>query len=500
MNALSPANTLWSEEGFARVAEEVRARTGLTFPANRVTSAESGMRRAMATLGVADATRYAAVVAEGGPALDALVAEITIGETYFFRESQQLEFIRRRVLPGFTDRRGPSRPLRVWSAGCASGEEAYSMAIILHEESWSASAQVLGTDVSRPRLAAARRGEYTKWSLRGVSREVVERYFARRGTRFALSPRIRSSVNFRYLNLAHGGWPAATSGTQGLDLILCRNVLMYLEPEAAAGILQRFVAALGEGGWLFLGASDPPLADTGAVDVVVTDAGLAYRRTALRPGAVIPPLAAEPERQTLRLDALDYVPPPPPPSVEPLPELPPPLPAAHAEPGNVPDPITRAWQERDYPRVIELAEQDVETGSGDPAVWVVLVRALANQGRLEEAGQACTAALERHRASAELLHLHALLLLEGGHPAAAAMGARRALYLDRSMIVAHLVLGSALARLGDGTGASRAFANVVALAERLPPNIEVPGADGETAYRIAQLARAHLKGERGGTE
>ncbi len=498
MNAASPVSTLWSEEGFARVADEVRARAGLMFPANRVAAAESGMRRAMATLGVSDAHRYATLVAEGGPVLDALVAELTIGETYFFRESQQLEFVRRHVMPELVARRGPAHPLRVWSAGCASGEEAYSLAIILHEEAWGGCSHVLGTDVSRPRLAAARRGEYTKWSLRGVSPDVVERYFARRGPRFVLSPQIRSGAQFRYLNLAEGGWPAHGNGTLGVDLILCRNVLMYLDPDVAAEILKRFVSALSEPGWLLLGASDPPLPETAGVDVIITGAGLAYKRTSRQPRALPPPAVSRLELPDPHRDVLGYTPsekkPPP---VEPLPELPPPLPAAHAEPEHVPEAIARAWKERDYPRVIELAEQDVETGSRDPAVWVVLVRALANQGRLEEAGHACVAALERHRASAELLHLHALLLLQGGQPAAAAMAARRALYLDRSMVVAHMVLGSALAVLGDGAGARRAFGNVLALVERLPPDAEVPGADGETVYRIVQLARAQLKAHAG---
>ena len=141
-------------------------------------------------------------------------------------------------------------------------------------------------------------------------------------------------------------------------------------------------------------------------------------------------------------------------------------------------------------RMVGLARRELANGGNDVALWALLIRALANTGRLEEAGVTCAAALDRHRTSAELLYLHSLLLAEASRPADAAAAARRALYLDRNMIVAYLALGAALTRLGDAEGARRAFSNADDLLTRMPPDAIVPASDGESAFRLAQIARA----------
>ncbi len=130
---------------------------------------------------------------------------------------------------------------------------------------------------------------------------------------------------------------------------------------------------------------------------------------------------------------------------------------------------------------------------GDPELWVLQVRALANQGDLESAGRACALALERHDTWPELVYLHAVLLGEGGWHVEAARAARRALYLDPRLAVAHLALGGALARLGDGVGAQRAFRNAERLLTGMPPDATVQGADGAPAARLLQMASAQLR-------
>ena len=148
-------------------------------------------------------------------------------------------------------------------------------------------------------------------------------------------------------------------------------------------------------------------------------------------------------------------------------------------------------------RAAELAGRFVQREGGDPALWVLLVRALANRGDLNGAGRACARALDRHRASAELIYLHAVLLAEAGHPSDAAAAARRALYLDRGLIVAHLALGGALARMGDADGADRAMRNAERLLAPMPPGDRVPAADGECAGRLAEMARVQRELLRG---
>jgi chemotaxis protein methyltransferase CheR len=523
---------LWSEAGMAGVIELVRRRTGLVFPPNRQGSAEAGIRRAMTRLGVTDPERYVCLLREGGAVLDDLVAEVTVGETYFFREPAQLSFIRNEVLPELVQAPGGERAIRVWSAGCASGEEPYSLAIILRELGLGERARILGTEISRPRLAAARHGRYRAWSLRGVPDEVVGKYFDRQGggPHMVLDPVIRRSVEFRYLNLAEDQYPASSTGIWGMDLILCRNVLIYFDAETIKRVAQRLMASLSDRGWLFLGASDPMLAELIPCEVVTTGAGLAYRRreagggirdsgfgkkgeAGSRVSGVRGREAGEVAGRRVETSTRAGLSSGPAPVTSPASATPPaPVtsPEIVAPPAIVAESVSgpvrpegpaervsaerahviRAYSERGFAHAAELARELLAQEPDDVVMWVLLVRSLANSGRLEEAGVACASALDRYRDSAELLYLHALLLAEAGRAAEAADAARRALYLDRRMVVAYLALGAALTRLGDPVRARRAFSNALDLLGEMQPGEVVPASDGESAFRLAQIARA----------
>lgn len=466
----------------------IARRTGLVFSPSRREPAEQTVRRWMQRHGI-DAEAAGDELLERDPvAFDSLVAELTVGETYFFREPEQLAFIRRTVLPELAARRD-RRGVRVWSAGCASGEEAFSLAILLHEAGLARDAEILGTDISRARIAAARRGRYGPWSLRGVPDEVVSRYFRRRDGRYELAPAIRSMASFKYHNLPDGTSAPSFCDARGADLILCRNVLIYFDRDAVTSAAHRLLAALDDDGWLFLGASDPPLADLVPCEVVMTEAGVAYRRTPASQGIVPWPatrfdiLAPLPNESTVPAphesltDASG-------PAAEP--------PSAGTVAAVAPDYFDR-YAARDYERAAELAAIRVRDDARDEGAWITLVRALANLGRLPDAGRACAAALETHRVSVELVHLHAALLASAGRHAEAATAARRALYLDRTLSAAHLLLGASLARLGDVDGARRALRNAERLLAVLPANAAVAAADGQPAGRLLADVRAHLR-------
>ena len=191
--------------------------------------------------------------------------------------------------------RGAHRPLKIWSAGCASGEEAYSLAIMLRELAWPHPARIVGTDVARPRLDAARRGRYTRWSLRGVDDQRVTRWFERRGSHFQLDPAIRAAVEFTTLNLVDDEYPSAATGTLDQDIVLCRNVLIYFDMTTVEQIATRLLASLAPDGWLLCGASDPPLFGLVPCESVTTPGGVVYRR-ATRSSAALNPLGRHESR------------------------------------------------------------------------------------------------------------------------------------------------------------------------------------------------------------
>ena len=156
-----------SDDDYSALQRVLRERGGLVFQSLRRSALETSTAKVMRRIGVSDVIAFVGLLAQDGPVFDDLMAEVTIGETYFFRETAQFGVLRETIIPDLASRRAPGEKIRVWSAGCSTGEEPYSLAIALAEA--NVDSYVVGTDVSRERLGAARRGDYRRWSFRGVA-------------------------------------------------------------------------------------------------------------------------------------------------------------------------------------------------------------------------------------------------------------------------------------------------------------------------------------------
>ena len=302
------------------LARILSARAGLRLD-GAGQAAGSILARAAERAGAPDVEHYAADVVVGNLPLMSLVEETRIGETYFFREPHQLEFLKRQLF----NSHGPADvPLRLWSAGCASGEETYTLAMMALDA--GVPAEILGTDISEIAIEAARRAEYPKWSLRGPQRDRALRHLQRAANdHFVVDERLRRGVTFGLHNLVGTAPPAPSSG--GWNAILCRNVLIYFDQETQLRVIEMLAGALAENGWLFLGSCDPPASSTSLLlEAVVAEEGVFYRRRGApggkpppAPHAPLPPVRPQPRR---------VVPRPLPPSVT----GPPPMPMAAPEP------------------------------------------------------------------------------------------------------------------------------------------------------------------------
>ena len=214
---MQPVETVDGRRDFLRF---VREHAGLTMRGNLEDRVWAGARSAMSRLNLNALTDLTEVLTRDQEAFDAFVDELTVGETYFFRTEEHFDWIRNQVLPSFRRRFGPHRIFRAWSAGCSTGEEPYSLAVLLEEEGFGDRSRVIATDISRASLADAQRGRYRSWSLRAVPSQVRERYFGTLdddwpgGHRewFTLTPRIKTRVEFRYHNLALDPYPALDFG------------------------------------------------------------------------------------------------------------------------------------------------------------------------------------------------------------------------------------------------------------------------------------------------
>ena len=194
--------------------------------------------------------------ADPEPELRSLAPELTVPETYFFRHMEQFRAFSEVALVEAARRSGGVTPLRILSAGCASGEEPYSLAMSVHERGIDLprGASIRAVDINADMLEKARRGIYSSWSLRETPPDMQRRWFHGSGRDFELDGAIRAAVSFREANLAQDHsdlWTALS-----YDVIFCRNVLMYFTPEAAQALVARLTRALVPGGHLFLGHAE----------------------------------------------------------------------------------------------------------------------------------------------------------------------------------------------------------------------------------------------------
>lgn len=199
---------------------------------------------------------------EDSDVLEHLVSGITIGETYFFRDSRQMDLLQNYFFPKMIERKriNGDFSIRVWSAGCSSGEEIYTIAILLREllsdiTSWHLT--LLGTDINTHQLKKAIHGAYTDWSMRSIPSEIKSKFFTKKGKEYLLDPRVKDMVDFSYLNLKNGDYPSMLNNTNSQDLIICRNVTIYFDRNTIKNMLDKFSYCLIDGGALLLGASDP---------------------------------------------------------------------------------------------------------------------------------------------------------------------------------------------------------------------------------------------------
>jgi chemotaxis protein methyltransferase CheR len=240
----------------AEIADLVRRETGIVLPATRESAIIAAVRRAAPDLDPAEFVRAASGPEGDHGLMNRLIDEIAVQETSFVRDRAQFDEIEwHRLLTG--DVASGSRHIRVWSAGCASGEEAYTLALLAAEAfaPGPPPVDVLGTDVSGAALAAATAGRYGERSVRGIEPALRERYLERQADgSYLAGHRLRALVRFRRHNLVRD--PAPPSGESHFDLVVCRNVLIYFDAPTIARVIESLERSLRRGGTLVLGAAD----------------------------------------------------------------------------------------------------------------------------------------------------------------------------------------------------------------------------------------------------
>lgn len=266
------------DEGVGAILRLLRDEYQIDFSHYKVTTVTRRIERRLALNRTLDLDRYLEQLRRDPRELNSLYEDLLIGVTRFFRDEEAFAALERDVIPVILDRAAEhgSEQVRVWVAGCATGQEAYSIAILLHEQLAArrrpVNLKILATDVHRASLEIASAGVYSEPQLAGLSPERIERFFTRKPNGFQIAQALRESIVFAPHNLLRD------SPFTKLDLIACRNLLIYFQPHAQDTVLTLFHFALKTGGFLFLGSSESPGAMLDEFDSIDSHAKIFRKR------------------------------------------------------------------------------------------------------------------------------------------------------------------------------------------------------------------------------
>ncbi|WP_026368013.1 CheR family methyltransferase [Aminiphilus circumscriptus] len=515
------------KEALRALGAEVEARLGLTFPENRRIDLWRAVRDFARESGEDAATVLARLAAAplSEDVVTRLTPHLTVGETYFFREAKALCLFRDEALPALA--RSSGKELRLWCAGCSTGEEAYTLAMLVEEKAREMSlppVRILGTDLNERFLEKARRGVYSKWSFRGVSDARREADFRREGDVWAVHPRFRKCVTFAPDNLVEQtGSPWGDSGA--VDVIFCRNVLIYFAPPTIRRVLERFSRLLASGGWLFVASCETALVRRPAFVPVTVEGVTAFRKAPPEESPLRVVSAALGDGDSLLDGGVFFANEEHPfgsggEGVEPFSvlagkaggemspefsdafgeELPEDLASdgggngvsaaiGHAPPSSEVSPEDAAydafrrgdWEEAE--RLLEpLAAHSASAGR-------LLVRLEADRGRHDRALDLCRQALDREKGDPVLFYLLSLIHQERGEDDEGAQALRRALYLDPDFVAAHYSLGVLALRGGRTEEVRRHFRNASTLLAGLPEDAPVPEMEDMSSRALLEAMR-----------
>lgn len=489
-----------SDAQWSQLSEVIAQATGLHFPRERSADLQRGVAGAARELNFEDTAAYVERLLSTPlttAQIEVLASHLTVGETYFFREKKTFDVLAADVLPELVrSRRGCEQRLRIWSAACCTGEEPYSLAILLHQAlpdlgDWHAT--ITATDINGRFLRKAAAGIYGEWSFRDTPGWFKERYFNRTADgRYAILPELKQLVTFVQLNLVEDVYPSLATETNAMDVIFCRNALMYFTPFHIRKVARNLHRALAEGGWLVVSPSEASHALFPQFVTVNFPGAIFYQKSSAKRQAAQPWMPATPgETAGFVAPAIEmplpWAPPPPAdPPTEPESTLPVEQPV-QAETQPTPRVVAQTlYQQGRYAEAVDTLVASFVRHAPDPPVFSLLARALANQGNLADALGWCERWIAADKLDPAGHYLRAVILLERGAAEEARSSLQRALYLHPDFVLVHFALGN-LARSRGKTGeADKHFANALDLLEHYQPNDPLPESEGLTAGRLTE--------------
>ncbi len=402
--------------------------------------------------------------------IELLADFLTVGETYFFRDPKSFLVLENEIFPQLIASRQNSRFMRIWSAACCTGEEPYSIAMLLAKmipdiDNWQIN--ILATDINPTFLDRAESGLFSDWSFRATPEFYKKRFFKTKKKKFLLDAQIRKMVRFEWMNLAERERLADPNYTS-MDIIFCRNVLIYFSPQHANQITSSLADCLTPNGYLFVGPNELP---------AVTDKSF---KSLHRSGAIVLQKANQNDLHNSSSNAHEHI------NVDPIS-------STHTEEKTDPETNSKSRvQVPDFEEAQELYnkgmyEQAAKSlllrcqNNGDFPSMVLLAKSLANHSDLKNALKWCDQAIKANRLNAATHYLRATILQEQGANSEAMHSLKQALLMDSNFVLAEFNLGILLQQSGNLREALRHFKSALKLLGSYQDDDILPESEGTTA-------------------
>lgn len=490
-----------SDRLVSRLSELVTAYMGLHFPKERRRDLERGISSAAGEFGFKDTQsciHWLMTSPLTKSQVEILASHLTVGETYFFRDKKSFEILGEHIIPELIrSRAGTEKRLRIWSAACATGEEPYSIAmtvckVIPDLKDWNVT--ILGTDINPHFLQKASVGIYSEWSFRDTLPFIKMKNFKKtKDGHFEILPHINKMASFSYLNLVEDTYPSLLNNTNAMDIIFCRNVLMYFDRHNQSKVIQKLYRCLVDGGRLIVSPSETSHVLFSQFEAVNIQGltfykkrltGVRDHRSGIRDyGEVMnQQLTIGPEFKTTEPE-IEYG------TGELICESFPPTPDNLTPTPNLYE-AAALYERGRYADAAEKIMELLPLNQDDANMTALLARANANQGKLAEALEWCEKAISFDRLNPGYHYLLAAILQERGQDEEAVASFKKALYIDRNFVLAHFALGNLAQRQGKLKESGRHFDNALSLLSACRQEDILPESEGMTAGRLQEIITA----------
>jgi chemotaxis protein methyltransferase CheR len=497
--------------GVGGVADAVSMHTGLNLREKDSSVLHKVLKERMKANGVSSVSEYLKLVEgntkEAKRECAGIIVRMTVGESYFFRDRGQLALLRDVILPGCIARNKESRVLRILSAGCSTGEEPYTLAMLIDElipakTDWNIT--ILGVDVNDESIRYARRGVYTDWSLRVMDDQRKKKYFTHSNEGWELNDAIKKMVQFITINLLNPDLKTANPEIDKLDLVLCRNVFIYLNNDAISLVLSQLTGALSEGGCLVTGHGELYAIKTEHLSVQTYPDSVVYRKTAGAPCDVIATTWSEKKK----IDSNRAFTPV---TARPLKGKPPgtyvkknvkisPQKTPTSKDAIQAD-LIKLFLSGNYSTVIKKSQDLIEQDHSILWAYHLIARSYANCGDKASAAEMCRIIIERDITVPEPYFLLAQIHEGNGDTRGAIELLKKVIYLAPDFPAAYVELAALYDGEGDRKMADRMYRNALELLDGTPGGDIVPFYEHMTAGELRDYIRNGIimAGEKGDT-